>query len=74
MIAWTPFHNPMTLSFYHELWLLLPLCAAVGVVYKTIRIHDLRHLVREVIFLMLYMVFGLFALAVAIWLIHEYWP
>ena len=74
MIAWRLFYNPITLSFYHELWLLLPLCAAVGIVYKTIRVTHLGHLARQVLFLMAYMLAGLVILAVALWLIHEYWP
>ena len=74
MIAWVPFREPLVLSFYHELWFLLPLCAAVGIVYKTIRIQHLRHLLREIVFLMVYMLAGLTGLAVVLWLIHEYWP
>jgi hypothetical protein len=68
------FYNPITLGFYSELWLVLPLCAAVGVVYKTIRIHDLRRLPWEVLYLLAYMVAGLILLAAVLWLIHEYWP
>lgn len=74
MIAWAPFTEPLVLSFYHELWFLLPLCAAVGIVYKAVRLPRLDHLVREVIFLMLYMLAGLSGLAVVLWLIYEYWP
>ena len=68
------FYNPVTLGFNSELWLLLPLCAAVGIVYKTIRTHDLRRLPWEVLYLLAYMVVGLILLATALWLIHEYWP
>ncbi|MCD6304553.1 MAG: hypothetical protein J7M21_06290 [Planctomycetes bacterium] len=68
------FTSPMNLSFEAELWLLLPLLAAVGLVYKTIRIDDLRRLPREVAFLMGYMIVGLLALCVWLWLIQEYWP
>jgi len=74
MIAWALFYNPMTLGFYSELWLVFPLCAAVGLVYKTIRIHDLRRLPREILVLLIYMVVGLSVLATALWGIHEYWP
>ena len=74
MISWALFYNPMTLGFHSELWLVLPLCAAVGLVYKTIRVHDLRHLPRDVLVLMVYMVAGLVFLAMALWGIHEYWP
>jgi hypothetical protein len=73
-MAWHAFYNPITLSFTSELWLLFPLCFAVGLVYKAIRIDDLRRLPREMLFLMAYMVLGLAALCVALWLIQEYWP
>jgi hypothetical protein len=73
MIAWMIFLNPMVLGFNTELWLLLPLCAAVAIVYKTIRVDDLRHLAREIVALIAYMVVGLVALSVVLWLIHEYW-
>jgi hypothetical protein len=68
------FYNPMTLSFDGELWLLLPLCAAVGVIYKTIRIHHLRRLPWEILYLTAYMFSGLVVLSVVLWLIQEYWP
>jgi hypothetical protein len=72
--AWTLFYNPITLSSGNELWLLLPLCAAVGIIYKTIRASHLRVLAREILFLMVYMVVGLVALCVGLWAIQEYWP
>ena len=68
------FYNPMTLSFFGELWLLLPLCAAVGVIYKTIRIHHPRRLPWEILYLTAYMFSGLVVLSVVLWLIQEYWP
>jgi hypothetical protein len=74
VIAWMLFHNPMTLHFESLLWLLLPLCASVAVVYRTVRIDDLRRLPRSIVELILYMVGGLVALGAALWLVHEYWP
>lgn len=68
------FYNPITLSSDSELWLLLPLCAAVGLVYKTIRVEHLSHLLKEFLLLMLYMAFGLVALCTLLWVIHTYWP
>ena len=53
--------------------LLLPLCASVVIVYKTIRVEALTHLAREIVFVMAYMIAGLIALSVILWLIHEYW-
>lgn len=74
MIAWTIFTNPLTLSFNSELMFLLPLCAAVAIIYKTIRVDDLRYLAREIVSLVAYMVAGLVVLCIGLWLIHTYWP
>ena len=74
MIAWTLFYHPVPLSFDSELWLVLPLCAAVGIVYKAIRVDDVRRLPREILSLMAYMVVGLIALGVVMWAVQKYWP
>jgi len=68
------FYNPVTVSFHSELLLLLPLCAAVGLIYKTIRVERLNQLIREYIKLLAYMAFGLVALCVLLWVTHTYWP
>jgi hypothetical protein len=73
-MAWLIFQNPMTLSFNSELMFLLPLCAAVAIIYKTIRLDDLRYLVREVVSLVAYMAMGLIVLCAGLWLVHTYWP
>ena len=73
MTAWTVFYNPMTLPFGSRLWLLLPLCAVVAIVYKTIRTNNLRRLWIQVLALWGYMLIGLVVLGAAMWLIHEYW-
>ena len=73
MIA-TLFYNPITLSFESELWLLLPLCAAVGLVYKTIRVDHISHLLKGLLVLWLSMALGLFALCTLLWMIDTYWP
>jgi len=74
VIAWTVFYHPLTLSFEMELWLVLPLLAAVGVIYKTIRMQNLRQLPKEIILLMGYMAAGLAGLCAVMWLIQAYWP
>jgi len=73
MIA-TIFYHPMTISFAMELWLVLPLCAAVGLAYKAVRVHRLSSLPRELLRLMGYMAVGLVLLSLALWAIHTYWP
>lgn len=73
MIA-TLFYNPITLGSNSELWLLLPLCAVVGLVYKTIRVEHLSHLPKEFLQILLYMAFGLVTLCTGLWVIHTFWP
>ena len=67
------FTYPMDLSFQSSLWLVLPLCASVSIVYKTVRTEDLRRLPVEVAGLFAYMMIGLVALGVVLWGIHSWW-
>jgi len=70
----TLFYNPITLNSNSELWLLLPLCAAVGLAYKAIRVEHLSQLLKEFLLLLVYMGFGLVALCTLLWVIYTYWP
>jgi len=55
-----------------SLWLVLPLCAGVGVVYKAIRARHPRQIPLQVLGLWAYMLFGLAALGAAFYLLLEY--
>jgi hypothetical protein len=68
------FVNPLILPFSTTLWLLLPLCASVAIVYKAIRVDSLRRLPLQAGVLIVYMLGGLFALGASLWAIHEFWP
>ena len=68
------FYNPVTINSGLELWLVLPLCAVVGLVYKAVRVENLRSLPMEFLRLMVYMAVGLTTLCLVLWLIHTYWP
>ena len=68
------FVHPLILPFGTTLWLLLPLCASVAIVYKTIRVSTLRRLPLQAGILIVYMLGGLFALGVGLWAVHEFWP
>ncbi len=74
MTALALFVKPLTLHFHSLLWMLMPLCFSVALVYKTIRTNDLRRLPIEVARLVVYMAVGLVALGLVLWLIHAYWP
>jgi hypothetical protein len=62
--------NPLQIPSWLALWLILPLCLCVAVVYKTIRTRDLRRLPRDLVVLMAYVGGGLCGLAVLLWLIQ----
>ncbi|HDY65853.1 MAG TPA: hypothetical protein ENH84_06440 [Phycisphaerae bacterium] len=70
MIAWTIFYNPMIIPQNLVLWLLPPLCLSVAVVYKTIRVNNLRKLPVEIIVLMAYMIGGLIILGGILWAVQ----
>lgn len=67
------FYYPMNLPSNLVLWLVLPLCASVAIVYKAIRVHEVSRLPREAAALFLYIVFGLAVLGGALYLILQYW-
>jgi len=71
MTAGTIFVNPIQLGIHH-VWLVLPLCAVLAVVYKTIRVEHLRHLPKAVLSLWAYMAGGFIVLGVAFWILVEY--
>lgn len=66
------FYYPMQLPWNLVLWMVLPLCFSVALVYKTIRVTDIRRLPREALGLFLYIVVGLGVLGAALYLILEY--
>jgi len=68
------FTHPIILPFHTILWLVLPLCASVAVVYKTIRVNNIRRMPMEAGVLLVYMAVGLGALGLGLWAVHAYWP
>ena len=74
MTAETLFYYPRMLSFNSQIWLLLPMCAAVTLVYKTVRTQSLRRLPQEALAAFAYVLGGLAVLGAALWLLQEYWP
>ena len=56
----------------NALWLVLPLCAAVGAAYKTVRVRHLRRLPMQILGLWAYMLVGLVALGLALYLLQYY--
>ncbi len=67
------FVNPMQMGPSH-LFLVIPLCLGVAIVYKTIRVQDLRRLPLAILALWLYILAGVGTLMVAFHLLLEYVP
>ena len=65
------FKHPIQMGVNH-IWLVLPLCMVLAVVYKTIRVKHLRQLPLQILGLWAYIFVGLVSLAVAFWLLVEY--
>lgn len=59
------FLKPMELGRDH-LWLVLPLCALLAIIYKTVRVGHVRDLPKAVLGLWTYMLLGLTALALGL--------
>lgn len=74
LLAWSIFYNPLPLQTSVVLWLVLPLCLAVAIIYKTVRAQNLNRLWLDIALVMLYIVVGLSALGGGLWLIQAYWP
>ncbi len=71
MTGWTLFYNPMPLQADGwTLWLLLPLCLSVAIIYKAVRIQNLHRFPREVLALMGFMIAGLIALGTVLWAVQ----
>ena len=71
MNNWQLFVNPVQMGVSH-IWLVLPLCMVLAVVYKTVRVKHLRQLPLQILGLWAYIFVGLTSLAVAFWLLVEY--
>lgn len=69
----TLFYHPMEMSTWSLVVLLPPLCLAIALVYKTVRVQSLRTLWWQALKSFLQIMFGLALLGAALWLIVEYW-
>ncbi len=61
LLAYAPFLDPLPIWIKPWVWplLLLPLCAAVAIVYKSIRCREMNQVPRESFVLFLTIVFGM---------------
>lgn len=70
ILAFRPFLEPLPIDDYW-LWFLLPLVVAIAVVYKAIKLDDLRRLPAQAAFLAAQIVAFMILAAAALWLLTE---
>jgi len=70
LLAYTPLVTPLPLWNYWA-WLLLPLCAAVSIVYKTIKCRFVREIPLQAATITLWIILSMIAVAAGIWLLYQ---
>jgi hypothetical protein len=71
LLAYTPFMDPLKVWDYWP-WLLLPLCFAVSVVYKSVREESMRRVPAESAKATFWIVAGMAAAAAGLFLVVNY--
>ena len=69
----TLFLEPVNVQAYWP-WLLVPLAAAIAIVYKTLKVRHVRRVPWASFWLTLTILGGMALAAGALWLIVELWP
>jgi hypothetical protein len=64
-MSYRPFITPLPVWDYW-IWLLIPLCLGVSIVYKAIRVEPLRDVPRQALIITLWILGGMAAAAVAL--------
>ena len=70
MLAYIPFVTPLPVWDYWA-WLLLPLCIAVAVVYKTIKCRYVRQIPKEAAAITLWIILSMASVAAGIWGLYQ---
>jgi len=72
MLAWTPFIDPLPGAWLHYWYLyLLPVALLISVIYKAIRMHELKGYVQAVAVMAVQIVLGMVGLAIGSFLLVE---
>lgn len=68
VLAWKPFLQPLPGAWHDSVWplLILPLCLAVSVVYKSIKCDSMRQVPRQAAEITLWILLGMGGAAVAL--------
>jgi hypothetical protein len=71
LLAWIPFLQPMPGAWHNAVWpfLMLPLCVAVSVVYKSIKCDSMRDVPKQAAEITIWIVLGMVGAALALGLL-----
>lgn len=70
MLSYTPLVHPAPLWDYW-VWLLIPLCAAVATVYKTIKCRYVHQIPKEATALTIWIILAMIGVATGVWLTYS---
>ncbi len=69
LASYTPLLQPLPLWDYW-VWLIIPLCVAVSVVYKTIKCQHVHQIPREAAGITLWIITAMIGVAAGVWLTY----
>ncbi len=69
ILAYTLFITPLPVWDYW-VWLIIPLCTAVSVVYKTIKCQHVRQIPKEAAGITLWIIAAMIGVAAGVWIIY----
>lgn len=70
LASYRPFVTPLPVWDYW-VWLLIPLCVAVSIVYKTIKCRYVRQIPREALFITLWIIAAMIGVGAGVWLTYK---
>jgi hypothetical protein len=70
LLAFAPFLQPLPLWNYWA-WLLIPLCIAVSVVYKTIKCRHVHQIPREAAAITMWIILAMIGVAAGVLLVYK---
>lgn len=70
LLAWTPFLQPLPLEAYW-MWLILPIAAAIAVVYKALKLRNIEQLPVEAAKLTVVIIASMIIAAIALYVLVE---
>lgn len=70
LLAYTPFVHPAPQLWDYWVWLLVPLCAAVATVYKTIKCRYVYQIPKEAFALTIWIILAMIGVATGVYLVY----